>query len=55
VAITLDEPWAKRRFAICFRGKDSLQPASARLLDFLQSRVGTVAPATATRRRRRTK
>jgi DNA-binding transcriptional LysR family regulator len=26
--IALDEPWARRRFAICFRGDDSLSPAA---------------------------
>ncbi len=35
VALPLTDRWAKRRFAICFRGRDTLQAPSARLLEFL--------------------
>ena len=34
--ITLDEPWAQRRFAICFRGDDSLSAAAKLLIAHLR-------------------
>lgn len=37
--ITLTDAWAKRRFAVCFRDKATLQPAAARLLEFLASKA----------------
>jgi DNA-binding transcriptional LysR family regulator len=33
--LTLDEPWAERRFIICFRSADSLTPSARLLLDYL--------------------
>ncbi len=33
--VTLAEPWAHRRFGICFRSADGLSPAGARLVEFL--------------------
>ncbi len=38
--ITLDEPWARRRFAVCFRKHSALPPAAERLLEFLLQRAG---------------
>lgn len=40
VAIPLTDPWARRRFAICYRDRVTLQPAAARMLDFLSARAG---------------
>ena len=34
--IPLSDAWAKRRFAICFRGKDQLPKAASLLVDFLK-------------------
>ncbi len=34
--IPLDEPWARRRFAICFRGGDSLSAAAKLLIEHLR-------------------
>lgn len=34
--ITLDEPWAQRRFAICYRGGDSLSAAARLLIEHLR-------------------
>jgi DNA-binding transcriptional LysR family regulator len=34
--ITLDEAWAQRRFAICFRGGDGLSPAAKLLISSLR-------------------
>ena len=34
-AIPLTDAWAKRRFAVCFRERDVLQPAAVRMLEFL--------------------
>ena len=34
--IPLDEPWAQRRFAICFRGVDSLSAAARLLIEHLR-------------------
>ena len=33
--IPLTDAWAKRRFAVCFRERDTLQPAAAQMLEFL--------------------
>lgn len=38
-AVPLTDPWARRQFAVCFRRRDSLQPAAARLLAFLEQQV----------------
>jgi len=37
--ISLSDAFSDRRFAICFRGRDSLQPAALRLVDFLGARA----------------
>jgi DNA-binding transcriptional LysR family regulator len=37
--ISLSDEFSDRRFAICFRGRDFLQPAALRLVDFLESRA----------------
>ena len=42
VAIPLTDPWARRRFAICYRDRDTLQPAAARMLEFLGARAEAV-------------
>lgn len=36
--VPLQDAWAKRRFTICFRGKEHLSKASLMLLDFLAAR-----------------
>jgi DNA-binding transcriptional LysR family regulator len=38
--IGLTNTWARRRFAVCFRDETTLQPASARLVEFLVSKAG---------------
>lgn len=37
--ISLSDTFSDRRFAICFHGRDSLQPAALRLVDFLEARA----------------
>lgn len=37
--ISLSDTFSNRSFAICFRGRDSLQPAALRLVDFLEARA----------------
>lgn len=37
--IELDEPWAKRRFELCVRSAQALDPAASRLLSFLVKRT----------------
>lgn len=39
VSVPLNEPWAKRRFALAYRNQVSLQPAAARLLEYLHARA----------------
>lgn len=39
VCISLDEPWARRRFAIGMRKQGTLQPAATRLLEYLHARA----------------
>lgn len=39
--IPLTDPWAKRRFAVCFRDQASLAPAAARLVEFLATKAST--------------
>lgn len=39
VAIPLADSWAKRRFAICYRGRGLLTPAAARMVDFLGAKA----------------
>jgi DNA-binding transcriptional LysR family regulator len=41
--VPLDEPWAERAFAVCFRGTTALTPAAQLLLDHLQ-RCGADGP-----------
>ncbi len=48
VIVPLTDRWAQRRFAICFRSVDGLQPAAARLLDFLAQRADPAAAVAAT-------
>lgn len=43
VSVTLDEPWARRRFAIGYRSQAALQPSAARLLDYLHKRAGSTS------------
>lgn len=45
VTIPLVDGWARRRFAICFRDRDSLQPASRRMLAFLAGKAEASASA----------
>jgi DNA-binding transcriptional LysR family regulator len=33
--LPLDEPWARRRFIVCFRDADALTPAAHRLMEHL--------------------
>jgi DNA-binding transcriptional LysR family regulator len=35
--VTLDEPWAERRFILCFRDAEALTPSAQLLLDYLAS------------------
>lgn len=44
VGVPLDEPWAPRRFALCFRRGDALTPAAARLVEHLVAAAGHAAP-----------
>ena len=37
--VPLADAWAQRRFAVCFRSFDALQPAAARLVEFLAARA----------------
>lgn len=39
VSVALDEPWARRRFSVAYRGQAPLQPAAARLLEYLHARA----------------
>lgn len=39
--IPLTDAWAQRRFVVCFRSFDALQPAAQRMVDYLSSRAGT--------------
>ena len=41
VAVALADAWAQRSFAICYRSADALQPAAARLKEFLVERAAT--------------
>jgi DNA-binding transcriptional LysR family regulator len=45
--IPIDDAWAERSFAICFRDFDSLPPASRRLVAHLQARAAASAPTPA--------
>ncbi|HEX7913995.1 MAG TPA: LysR family transcriptional regulator [Paraburkholderia sp.] len=38
--IPLADAWAQRRFVVCFRSFDALQPAAQRMVDYLVSRAG---------------
>jgi DNA-binding transcriptional LysR family regulator len=37
--VRLSDKFTHRRFAICFRERDFLQPAALRLVDFLEERA----------------
>jgi hypothetical protein len=37
--VSLSDKFTHRRFAICFRERDFLQPAALRLVDFLEERA----------------
>ncbi|MCG5075138.1 LysR substrate-binding domain-containing protein [Paraburkholderia tagetis] len=37
--IKLTDEWAERRFVVCFRNRESLQPAAQRLVDYLAGRA----------------
>ena len=41
--IPLVDAWAKRRFVVCFRSFDALQPAAQRMVDYLSSRAAMPA------------
>lgn len=43
VLLPLREAWTHRRFALCLRSYDALQPAALRLVDFLGARAAAVA------------
>jgi DNA-binding transcriptional LysR family regulator len=43
--VPLSDPWAQRRFAICFRDEASLPPAAHLLLQHLASRTQSLQPA----------
>ncbi|MBP0590945.1 LysR family transcriptional regulator [Paraburkholderia sp. LEh10] len=40
--IPLTDAWAQRRFVVCFRSFDALQPAAQRMVDYLASQAGTL-------------
>jgi len=42
--VPLSDSWAERCFAICFRQREALPPASRRLLDHLEARAAAAAP-----------
>ncbi|MCC8392553.1 LysR family transcriptional regulator [Paraburkholderia sp. MMS20-SJTR3] len=43
VTIPLTDPWARRRFVVCFRELEALQPAARRMVDHLASRASLAA------------
>jgi DNA-binding transcriptional LysR family regulator len=45
VLIPIDDAWAERSFAICFRDFAALPPPSRRLVDHLQARAAAVRAA----------
>jgi len=42
--VPITDSWAERCFAICFRQREALPPASRRLLDHLEARAAAAAP-----------
>ena len=42
--VPISDSWAERCFAICFRQREALPPASRRLLDHLEARAAAAAP-----------
>lgn len=42
--VPLTDPWAKRRFALCFKDYEALQPAAQRLVDHLTMRASSAPP-----------
>lgn len=51
--IPLSDPWAVRRFVVCFREFDSLPPAAQRMVQHLRARAAGKPPTAARRTRRR--
>jgi DNA-binding transcriptional LysR family regulator len=45
--VPLTDAWARRRFAVCFRDYDALQPAAQRMVDHLAERARAAAGRTA--------
>ncbi|OAJ54847.1 LysR family transcriptional regulator [Paraburkholderia ginsengiterrae] len=45
--IPLADAWAQRRFVVCFRSFDALQPAAQRMVDYLVNRAGAPRPSAA--------
>jgi len=43
--LPISDAWAERRFAICFRQREALPPASRRLLDHLEARAAVASAA----------
>jgi len=37
--VPLANAWARRRFVICFRAYDTLQPAAQHIVDYLEERA----------------
>jgi len=44
--VPISDAWAERRFAVCFRQREALPPASRRLLDHLEARAAAVSTPT---------
>jgi DNA-binding transcriptional LysR family regulator len=42
--IPLTDAWAQRRFAVCFKDMEALQPAVRRMVDHLVARAKAAAP-----------
>jgi len=42
--VPISDSWAERCFAICFRQREALPPASRRLLDHLEARAAAAPP-----------
>ena len=49
--VALTDPWAKRRFAICFRDPETLSPAALRMVEFLASKAASEQDAVPRRQR----
>ena len=44
--VPISDAWAERRFAVCFRQREALPPASRRLLDHLEARAAAASTPT---------